>query len=121
MTIKKFGLLFWLIFKVGLVNAEDGSRLWLRYETVPTPLKEELLSNISSIYPVSQNQTLALAAHELQEAILSFTGTELPFVEKADRPAMPFGGGMPSCSTSRPILKCRYPMNWNAPFMTWKT
>lgn len=60
------------------VCAEDGSRLWLRYEPVSGPLKELLLENIRSISTDKLSPTLNIAVNELKLAMNGFTGTELP-------------------------------------------
>lgn len=62
------------------VCAEDGSRLWLRYEPVSDPIKELLLENIRSITTDKLSPTLNIAVNELKLAMNGFTGTELPKV-----------------------------------------
>lgn len=69
-------LLLLLVSQV--TSAEDGSRLWLRYEPLPAANARDLSSNISSISADVANVTIALAVKEIQEAFLGFTGYAIP-------------------------------------------
>ncbi len=87
-NMKRFVFLIWFFNVVVLVNAENGSRLWLRYETVPPSLGSELLEKITAIQHNSQNPSMIVAANELQEAMMGFTGARIPVVGKPDAPGI---------------------------------
>jgi alpha-glucuronidase len=67
-------LLLFLVFMVSVLKGEDGTRLWLRYESVHGPLLKMLQSSVTSISADTRDQTLNLAANEIQKAIEGFTG-----------------------------------------------
>ncbi len=66
-----------LLFAGFLTRAEDGSRLWLRYEAVGEQLKETILGNVSGIFTIGNDPSLQLAASELQLALHGFTGVDI--------------------------------------------
>jgi len=70
-------LLLLLLFKLGDVLGEDGSRLWLRYEPVSDALSGKLAINVTSIFADTRNPSISLAAKELQDALYGFTGRQV--------------------------------------------
>src|SRR5215469_5234613 len=64
--MKKKYLVFWFLFISLITRAEDGYRLWLRYDKIDdAALLKEYKNNISGIQFVSNSPTLSVAKQEL--------------------------------------------------------
>ncbi len=66
-----------LLMMAFVARAEDGSRLWLRYEPVSDPMRTLVSQTLLNVNADLSNPSLKLAAEELQQAIKGFTGNEL--------------------------------------------
>ncbi len=69
-----------LIFSFSVIKflqAEDGSRLWLRYVPVCSIMQEELDNRIAFIHTDAVNPTIKLALEELQLAVKGFIGKDI--------------------------------------------
>lgn len=75
--MKKFIFLL-LVTVSSLAMAEDGSRLWLRYEPVNEHLQALLSQTVLSVHADMANPSLKLAVEEIQQAMKGFTGREVP-------------------------------------------
>ncbi len=72
-----FILLLFLICSVA--RAEDGYRLWLRYDKVDDPaLLETYRQTISSLYIPGRSNTEKIIAHELKKNLSGLLGREVP-------------------------------------------
>lgn len=69
------------LFRLVDVRAEDGYRLWLRYDRIDDPqLLQQYLRNISSCtFPVTGSETLSAARNELTDAIPGLLGRPLHY------------------------------------------
>jgi alpha-glucuronidase len=75
-VIMKHLSVFFLFFYLAITaGAEDGSRLWLRYQ--PSSSAAALSNALTSLKANIANPTLKLAADELQVAYKGFTGNDL--------------------------------------------
>jgi alpha-glucuronidase len=75
--MKRLFLSMFLFLVVIVLKGEDGSRLWLRYDLVQGHLLEMLQTGATSISADTRDQTLLLAATELQRSVEGFTGRTL--------------------------------------------
>jgi alpha-glucuronidase len=57
--------------------AEDGSRLWLRYEPLPENVASAYAASIRSIVTLEESPTVEIAGNEFQTAIKAMTGHSL--------------------------------------------
>ena len=78
----KYILIAILIFHLLPVRAEDGSRLWLRYEPVDEPVRSSLMEGVANIYLSGNHPSLQLASDELSRAMEGFTGKKLAVVKQ---------------------------------------
>jgi alpha-glucuronidase len=62
-----------MVFSI-FVRAEDGSRLWLRYDPLPTEQAARVNESILHIHADLTRPSLAAGVEELQKAIFGFTG-----------------------------------------------
>jgi len=69
------------LFRLVDVRAEDGYRLWLRYDRIDDPqLLQQYRRNISSCtFPVTGSETLSAARNELTDAIPGLLGRPLDY------------------------------------------
>ncbi len=76
----------------GLVHAEDGYDLWLRYRPIAKGQRAELKRNFSGlISPQHPSETMQAAVDELQRAFTGMTGAALPIAKAGDRGAIIIG------------------------------
>ncbi len=71
------GLLAIILILVFRLSAEDGSRLWLRYEPLPLPQRLQLIEAVTSVFAEDSHQSIRLAVNELACAYNGFTGQTL--------------------------------------------
>jgi alpha-glucuronidase len=72
-------LFFVLCSSATPLYAEDGSRLWLRYEPLPVQVSESYEQIISSICPVTYSETAKIITQEFLSAFEAMTGKRLHF------------------------------------------
>jgi len=76
---KIFPLIFALIIFSTLLNAENGYRLWLRYDLVSDQkMLQEYRSGISAIVANDVSATLKIATEELQNGLSGLLGVSIP-------------------------------------------
>src|SRR5262245_8771410 len=79
MHMKKLAILLSLILLYTYVSAEDGYRLWLRYNTIDNPaLLQQYRQQITSISCPSDEATLIAAHQELQTGLSGLLGKKVP-------------------------------------------
>ncbi|MEJ2194629.1 MAG: alpha-glucuronidase family glycosyl hydrolase [Ignavibacteriaceae bacterium] len=75
---KRIFLVIGLLFITNILFAEDGYRLWLRYNLITNhKLLEEYQSRISGIYSVDSSATLKIAAKELRTGLEGLLGSAI--------------------------------------------
>lgn len=87
MKLYFYTLLF--IFIPGIVFAEDGSQLWLRYQSLPDNQVKALSTVITSVACDEPSDNLAFG--ELQTAWRQLTGTELPVTRSVQEHSLVIG------------------------------
>lgn len=81
--MKKFFLLFTFLFFTHLLYAEDGYRLWLRYDKIDdNKLLQQYRSLIGSIVFTGQSPTLDVAKKELETGLTGLLDKRIPIVEQ---------------------------------------
>lgn len=65
-------------------RAEDGYRLWLRYQPAPPALRETYQSRLRSVVATSRSATVQAAASELTHGLESMLGLPLPRSTRLD-------------------------------------
>jgi alpha-glucuronidase len=78
----KYTLLLCLIFLVNALFAEDGSRLWLRYEPLLLYVAQQYTDLIHSIEANPKTETARIAVNEFVTAFQKMTGQTLSISEK---------------------------------------
>ena len=73
-----------LLFAATVVSAEDGYRLWLRYELLPPANLENYRSRITSLVVPGQSQTAAAIRSELGIGLHGLLGKALPLKDSID-------------------------------------
>lgn len=61
--------------------ADNGSRLWLRYDPLDDALPDNLSGSVTAVYADRSDPTLMLAVDELQNAMTGFTGHQIPVIQ----------------------------------------
>jgi alpha-glucuronidase len=74
-----------LLFAATSVSAEDGYRLWLRYERVPAPMLAAYRSRITSVIVEGRSPTADIIREELRNGLSGLLGTSVPLAEKVER------------------------------------
>ena len=87
MKLYFYTLLF--VFIPGIVFAEDGSQLWLRYQSLPDNQVKALSTVITSVACDEPSDNLAFG--ELQTAWRQLTGTELPVTRSVQEHSLVIG------------------------------
>jgi alpha-glucuronidase len=75
-------LLFVLFSSAINLFAEDGSRLWLRYEPLPVKISENYEQIISAVCPITYSETTKIITQEFLSAFEDMTGKRLHFSKK---------------------------------------
>lgn len=78
-------LLALLLFAASAVSAEDGYRLWLRYEQVPPSMLAEYRSRITSAIVEGRSPSAEIIKNELRNGLNGLLGTSVPLAEKVER------------------------------------
>jgi len=74
-----------LVTSAAVVRAEDGSRLWLRYDPLPQPARSSYASQITEIVVVGNSATLEVLRTELVNGCRGITGSAIPFGAEVTR------------------------------------
>ncbi|HEX3229229.1 MAG TPA: alpha-glucuronidase family glycosyl hydrolase, partial [Pyrinomonadaceae bacterium] len=77
-------LLALLLFAAAIVSAEDGYRLWLRYDQVPVPTLAAYRSRITSVIVEGRSPTAEIIKNELRNGLNGLLGTSVPLAEKVE-------------------------------------
>lgn len=81
MVKKAFCIVCFLLFTI-IVQAEDGYRLWLRYDKIAdTALLRQYRNQISSVYFKNSSATLSAAKNELLKGLKGLLGKKIPEVK----------------------------------------
>jgi alpha-glucuronidase len=67
------------------VSAEDGYRLWLRYDLLPAPQLDQYRLRITSLVIPGNSATTEIVRNELSKGLQGCLGKSLPITEKVDR------------------------------------
>src|ERR1044072_1784433 len=67
------------------VNAEDGYRLWLRYDLLPAPQLDQYRLHLTSLVVPGQSATSEIIRNELSQGLEGLLGKSLPLTDKVDR------------------------------------
>ena len=68
----------------GYAKAEDGYRLWLRYDPLPSPLINQYRDRIKSIAVHGESATFDSIRRELSEGCAGLLGRPVPVTDKGD-------------------------------------
>jgi len=79
-----FSAIVFLIFAANAVNGEDGYRLWLRYDQLPSPERNVYRSQIKSLVVPGQSPTLDIIRRELSDGLQGLLGTAVPMSDSID-------------------------------------
>jgi alpha-glucuronidase len=79
------GIVALLLFAATAVHAEDGYRLWLRYDQVPAPMLAAYRSRITSVIVEGRSSTAEIIRDELRNGLNGLLGTQVPLAERVDR------------------------------------
>ncbi len=74
-----------LLLAATAVNAEDGHRLWLRYDRLPAPQLDQYLQRVTSLVIPGDSATTGIIRNELSQGLQGLLGKSLPLIEKVDR------------------------------------
>jgi alpha-glucuronidase len=74
-----------LFSMVSVVRAEDGYRLWLRYDPLPSSIATPYRTLLTSIVVPGQSATLGAARDEVSTGLSGLLGTQIPIVPSIDR------------------------------------
>jgi alpha-glucuronidase len=74
-----------LLFTATSASAEDGYRLWLRYDQVPAPMLAVYRTRITSVVVEGRSLTADIIRDELRNGLSGLLGTSVPVAEKVER------------------------------------
>ena len=78
--------ILFLIFYSVINYAEDGYRLWMRYDLITdNVVREEYKTNLKGIISDGNSETLELASRELQSGMQGLLGNSVPFVSSINK------------------------------------
>src|SRR6059058_1731847 len=66
-------------------NADDGYRLWLRYDSLPSQLRQRYAASATEIVMPSEGPVAASAASELRRGLSGLLGVQVPEQARIDR------------------------------------
>ena len=72
---KAFSVFFVLLCSCGLAKADDGYRLWLRYDPLPSPLVQKYRARVKSIAVHGESATFDSIRRELSQGCAGLLGT----------------------------------------------
>jgi alpha-glucuronidase len=73
------------LFAGATARAEDGYRLWLRYDELPRPAREAYRPRVTSIVVQGRSQTLDAIRTELAEGCAGLLGVSVPLAQQVER------------------------------------
>jgi len=97
--MRKSVLVAILFVLCGIVRAEDGSQLWLRYRPLPEVLIRSYTNQIDKVVFISNSPTRKIALEELKMAFSELTGKELAVEKKISAKSIVIG------SANEPLIK----------------
>ncbi len=74
----------WLFFFVAGVKADDGYRLWLRYDALPAHLANTYRERVKSIVVQGESATFDVIRRELSEGCTGLLGTPVSVTDTGD-------------------------------------
>lgn len=81
--VTKFFLTFLLLFQTFSLRADDGYRLWLKYDVLKNEtLKKQYISQLTAVQAATENPTLKVAVEELQLATQGLLGKKMTLVKQ---------------------------------------
>ncbi len=99
--------LLWIIvwFFTGTLQAEDGYRLWLRYNTISQPkLLSHYREHITEIVIQESSQTFQAVQEELQKGLSGLLGEEIPVVSSVSQDGAIVVGTLEQSSIVRELV-----------------
>lgn len=88
-----------LLFAASSVSAEDGYRLWLRYDQVPAPMLTAYRSRITNLVVEGRTSTAEVIKKELVEGLSGLLGAPVPLTDKIEK-----DGALVVATTSSPLI-----------------
>ena len=88
-----------LLFAATAVSAEDGYRLWLRYDRVPAPMLAAYRSRVTSLVVDGRTPTADIIKRELRNGLSGLLGTSVPLADKID-----IDGALVVTTTNSPLI-----------------
>jgi alpha-glucuronidase len=77
--------IIFLVFTATTVSAEDGYRLWLRYDPLPSPILDTYRSQVTSLVVQGQSPTFDIIRSELGAGLQGLLGVSVPATDKIER------------------------------------
>src|ERR1043165_5017673 len=96
-TVRVFTLLSCLLLSITSANADDGYRLWLRYDPLPKSVSDRYAKQLSSIAVVGNSETCDAIRLELTNGLNGLLGRSPSIEMQADKGSLVIG--TPSSST----------------------
>jgi alpha-glucuronidase len=93
-----------LLLGANCVSAEDGYRLWLRYDRLPPPAVEAYRSQVTSLLVDGNSPTFEIIRNELSNGLRGLLGNSISLSQKIER------DGMVVVVTARSPIAAR--LNW---------
>jgi alpha-glucuronidase len=90
-TIRVFTLLSCLLLSITTANADDGSRLWLRYDPLPKSVRDRYAKQLSSIAVVGNSETCDAIRLELANGLNGLLGRGAPINTLNDKGSLVIG------------------------------
>lgn len=106
LLMKRIALLLLLFLYSALAKAEDGYRLWLRYNPVQNPaLRSAYTKSISGITISGASETIMIAKEELANGLYGMLGSKIPFTKAMSNSTLIIG--TPASSSTIATLPIR--------------
>src|ERR1044072_5122324 len=90
-TIRVFTLLSCLLLSITTANADDGYRLWLRYDPLPKSVSDRYAKQLSSIAVAGNSQTCDAIRLELTKGLNGLLGRGTPINTQTDKGSLVIG------------------------------
>src|SRR5215470_7879042 len=87
-TIRAFTLLSGLLLSTTTANADDGYRLWLRYDPLPKSVSDRYTKQLSSIAVVGNSETCDAIRLELTNGLNGLLGKSPSIEMQADKASL---------------------------------
>ncbi|UBM57738.1 alpha-glucuronidase [Marinilongibacter aquaticus] len=86
-NLLKKALLFFAVLLSGQTYADDGGRLWLKYDLIADQaVRENYAKSFDKIVLLEHSERIILAAEELQVALKGLLGKDVPIEDFSERP-----------------------------------